>query len=66
MQLVPDERFGAGAIVSWPDVGERLRRGRVAWLELKLGVSFKGVRRNDPCPCGGGLKFKRCHLPQMP
>jgi uncharacterized protein YecA (UPF0149 family) len=18
------------------------------------------VRRNDPCPCGSGLKFKRC------
>jgi uncharacterized protein YecA (UPF0149 family) len=20
------------------------------------------VGRNDPCPCGSGLKFKRCHL----
>lgn len=20
-----------------------------------------GVGRNDPCPCGSGLKFKRCH-----
>ena len=24
-------------------------------------VSFEGVERNDPCPCGSGLKFKRCH-----
>ncbi|MCR4428868.1 MAG: preprotein translocase subunit SecA [Caldiserica bacterium] len=23
--------------------------------------SFKGVGRNDPCPCGSGLKFKKCH-----
>ena len=22
---------------------------------------FDGVGRNDPCPCGSGLKFKRCH-----
>lgn len=22
---------------------------------------FKGVGRNDPCPCGSGLKFKNCH-----
>ena len=23
----------------------------------------KKVGRNDPCPCGSGLKYKRCHLP---
>ncbi len=22
---------------------------------------FSGVGRNDPCPCGSGLKFKNCH-----
>ncbi len=22
---------------------------------------FKGVGRNDPCPCGSGIKFKKCH-----
>jgi hypothetical protein len=22
----------------------------------------RGVGRNDPCPCGSGLKFKRCHI----
>lgn len=20
------------------------------------------INRNDPCPCGSGLKYKRCHL----
>ena len=20
------------------------------------------VGRNDPCPCGSGLKFKKCHM----
>ena len=22
---------------------------------------FAHVGRNDPCPCGSGRKFKRCH-----
>lgn len=22
---------------------------------------YQGVGRNDPCPCGSGLKFKKCH-----
>jgi len=21
-----------------------------------------GVQRNSPCPCGSGVKYKRCHL----
>jgi preprotein translocase subunit SecA len=24
-------------------------------------VSYDKVGRNDPCPCGSGLKYKRCH-----
>lgn len=24
-------------------------------------LNFQGVGRNDPCPCGSGLKFKKCH-----
>ncbi|WP_448126815.1 SEC-C metal-binding domain-containing protein [Salinicola sp. NYA28a] len=23
--------------------------------------AFKDVGRNDPCPCGSGRKFKKCH-----
>lgn len=32
--------------------------------DSRLGApvaGFSGVGRNDPCPCGSGLKFKRCH-----
>lgn len=25
-------------------------------------ISFEGVERNDPCPCGSGLEYKRCHV----
>ncbi|MEW6073896.1 MAG: preprotein translocase subunit SecA [Planctomycetota bacterium] len=24
-------------------------------------MDFQGVGRNDPCPCGSGKKFKKCH-----
>jgi len=24
-------------------------------------VDFSDARRNDPCPCGSGKKFKSCH-----
>ena len=28
-----------------------------------LGAAFGGAKvgRNDPCPCGSGRKFKKCH-----
>ncbi len=30
------------------------------WRELNEG--FKKIGRNDPCPCGSGLKYKKCCL----
>lgn len=27
-------------------------------------VKFKGIGRNDECPCGSGKKYKKCHLDQ--
>ena len=29
--------------------------------ELRRQSAFKSAGRNDPCPCGSGLKYKRCH-----
>ncbi len=29
--------------------------------EARLVAAAAKVGRNDPCPCGGGLKAKRCH-----
>ncbi len=26
-----------------------------------LPAEYKDVKRNDPCPCGSGKKFKQCH-----
>ncbi|MEM9383339.1 MAG: SEC-C metal-binding domain-containing protein, partial [Planctomycetota bacterium] len=27
----------------------------------EMGPEFKAAGRNDPCPCGSGKKFKKCH-----
>ena len=32
---------------------------RARWRE-EVAARFKGVLRNDPCPCGSGKKFKNC------
>jgi len=29
--------------------------------EGDLKTKLAKARRNDPCPCGSGLKFKKCH-----
>ena len=30
----------------------------------KGGTDYSRARRNDPCPCGSGKKFKQCHYEQ--
>lgn len=37
---------------------ERLLRARIRPLDTTRRAS---VGRNDPCPCGSGFKYKRCH-----
>jgi preprotein translocase subunit SecA len=27
----------------------------------KVNSEFENVGRNDPCPCGSGKKYKKCH-----
>jgi uncharacterized protein len=39
-----------------------IRRGREAKEVIAiLDRTFAGVHRHDPCPCGSGRKFNRCH-----
>jgi preprotein translocase subunit SecA len=41
-----------------------IRKQRERGEELggeKIGGKVKKVGRNDPCPCGSGLKYKKCH-----
>lgn len=38
--------------------------GRIGQVPQIIGAPPKKVKagRNDPCPCGSGRKFKKCHL----
>jgi uncharacterized protein YecA (UPF0149 family) len=29
--------------------------------EAQMQAVFAKAKRNDPCPCGSGKKFKHCH-----
>jgi len=29
-------------------------------------INNKKIGRNDPCPCGSGKKWKKCHYPEIP
>jgi uncharacterized protein len=47
-------------------MADLLRQGRLAaevmdWYAARDAASFLGTGRNEPCPCGSGKKFKRCH-----
>jgi serine-type anaerobic sulfatase-maturating enzyme len=49
-------------------MAELLQRGRYADEVMQIlakeeAVAFARAGRNDPCPCGNGRKFKRCHGP---
>lgn len=45
----------------WEDVlpEEKRREITKAWRSSKMAVSEK-IDRNAPCPCGSGLKYKKC------
>ncbi|MCY4146018.1 MAG: anaerobic sulfatase maturase [Chloroflexi bacterium] len=34
---------------------------QMARYDKQMEKAFAATGRNDPCPCGSGLKFKRCH-----
>jgi hypothetical protein len=48
-----------------PKAPKTRERGNTLWRGLPDGPAtnpFKDVGRNDPCPCGSGIKFKKCCL----
>ena len=52
----------AEAVEADGDFEEEPRRGSpVAVVEQRVLSEADKVGRNDPCPCGSGKKYKRCH-----
>ena len=46
----------------WDDILPEEKRKELYKAQKKSGTIVKGpkVGRNDPCPCGSGLKYKKC------
>jgi len=54
--------FHAQLVEQSPRVDPVVRLQGTGGAALKKQASAKGkIGRNDPCPCGSGQKFKRCH-----
>ena len=53
---------GKGSPIVSPEYLERQASGSNLGLAERALNPFRGVGRNDPCPCGSGKKFKRCCL----
>jgi preprotein translocase subunit SecA len=56
-----------GEIRTLAEVDAMVAEDRSHMHEMKLPLTRSKrrsgkVSRNDPCPCGSGKKFKRCHL----
>ena len=59
----PPQRVDRGGRPSGPgQPPSRNGDGRGAAVPVGAAVGEVGkVGRNDPCPCGSGLKYKKCH-----
>ena len=46
----------------WNDVLPLEKRQEItrAWRKSKQVINDQKIGRNDPCPCGSGLKYKKC------
>lgn len=61
-------RFGVGLEYKWErdpsmeKASSLLPAGKDPWVLSKELRSKEKVGRNDPCPCGSGVKYKRCCL----
>ena len=57
------EKFGLQATKD--NLWGEYSHGQAGINEYNLEVSRKN-RRNKPCPCGSGLKYKHCHINDLP
>ena len=55
----PPQSLGVQRLV--PTAASIGRGARVPEIGPAVGAVGPGVGRNDPCPCGSGQKYKRCH-----
>lgn len=67
-ELLYKNMVAAGAewlygLEQWNDIYDEETRKRLYLEQKKSGTIVKGpkIYPNDPCPCGSGKKYKKCH-----
>jgi preprotein translocase subunit SecA len=54
--------YADGGEIADAEYGEPEERGgSVAVVEQRVVSEEDRIGRNDPCPCGSGKKYKKCH-----
>jgi preprotein translocase subunit SecA len=48
------------------DFASALKTAKVSTSKIEPGVKKSKISRNEPCPCGSGLKYKKCGLINSP
>jgi preprotein translocase subunit SecA len=60
--MVASKPAADGLVTSGDPAPPSVQRGRPGVAEPAFVANpYAGVGRNDPCPCGSGKKFKKCH-----
>jgi preprotein translocase subunit SecA len=61
IDIAPEEPPRPGVLARKDPVVVGAGRPRVLNQPVATDVDWSSVGRNDPCPCGSGKKFKKCH-----
>ena len=59
---LPDQEYDYGMLEAlMVEIDSPYDKFSIETIKVKK-PEYKGIERNDPCPCGSGEKYKRCHL----
>jgi len=61
IDIGPDEPPKPGVLARSDPIVVGAGRPRALSQSAPQDVDWASVKRNDPCPCGSGKKFKKCH-----
>jgi len=60
-QSSASQQASAQAAPNVPNAPPKPTLGKVQTYEKDKDDPYANVGRNDPCPCGSGMKYKKCH-----
>lgn len=64
--LAPAQQAPAGISGKKSDFASALKTAKISSSRTQPGVKKAKISRNEPCPCGSGLKYKKCGLINAP